>query len=450
MTQDISSRVSGLLTQDTDPVRQQLVVKNQWAISGVDAAGNVYLPASGGYPADLAYDGENRMVSGKTSASGTMSAEYDGEGHRVKRTVNNVTTVYVYDAMGGLAQEYGGGSNTSGRQYLVPDHLGSTRLKLSNGGTVQSRTDYYPFGQEIEADATYRTAGLGYQSKPVADADWQGARFTGKERDAETGLDYFGARYFSGAQGRFTSPDEFPGGIVDPFTGEQVGQPGPLPYADITDPQTLNKYVYVRNNPLRYTDPDGHCHICLGAFVGGVVGGGVEIRKQLYTAYKSGQPVQLDGQKIFAKAANGAIFGGTVAATGGLSLLATAGAYTTASVVGGAVERNIDGDSKTAVLDKKAVTADVLTGAAAGLIGGAAKELARGTIAAGSKQATTRAESLLRQAVESGDPAKIAKRAAQAQAVQSSINSQAVAASAAQRTVVKTAVGIVLKPGEQH
>ncbi len=76
---------------------------------------------------------------------------------------------------------------------------------------------------------------------------------------ADTGLDYFGARYYSGAQGRFTSPDEFPGGIVDPFTGQQISQPGPLPYADITDPQTLNKYAYVRNNPLRYTDPDGHC-----------------------------------------------------------------------------------------------------------------------------------------------------------------------------------------------
>ncbi len=37
-----------------------------------------------------------------------------------------------------------------------------------------------------------------------------------------------------------------------------MGQPGPLPYADITDPQALNKYAYVRNNPLRYVDPDGH------------------------------------------------------------------------------------------------------------------------------------------------------------------------------------------------
>ena len=54
------------------------------------------------------------------------------------------------------------------------------------------------------------------------------------------------------------SPDEFKGGIVDPFTGKQISQPGPLPYADIWDPQTLNKYTYVRNNPLRHVDPDGH------------------------------------------------------------------------------------------------------------------------------------------------------------------------------------------------
>lgn len=64
-------------------------------------------------------------------------------------------------------------------------------------------------------------------------------QFTGKERDAETGLDYFGARYFSGAQGRFTSPD-----------------PKMFPNA-IYDPQSWNKYSYTRNNPLRYVDPDG-------------------------------------------------------------------------------------------------------------------------------------------------------------------------------------------------
>ncbi len=65
--------------------------------------------------------------------------------------------------------------------------------------------------------------------------------FTGKERDAETGLDYFGARYFSGAQGRWTSPDPIN------LTWDRLGNPS----------NTLNKYVYAANNPLKYTDPDG-------------------------------------------------------------------------------------------------------------------------------------------------------------------------------------------------
>jgi RHS repeat-associated protein len=65
--------------------------------------------------------------------------------------------------------------------------------------------------------------------------------FTGKERDAETGLDYFGARYFSGAQGRWTSPD-----LIN------------VTKARLLNPtNTLNKYVYGANNPLNYVDPDG-------------------------------------------------------------------------------------------------------------------------------------------------------------------------------------------------
>jgi RHS repeat-associated protein len=69
--------------------------------------------------------------------------------------------------------------------------------------------------------------------------------FTGKERDAETGLDYFGARYMSSPQGRFTSPD-------------WSSIPQPIPYADLRDPQTLNLYGYVRNNPLWRADLNGH------------------------------------------------------------------------------------------------------------------------------------------------------------------------------------------------
>ncbi len=70
-------------------------------------------------------------------------------------------------------------------------------------------------------------------------------QFSGKERDAESGLDYFGARYYSGAQGRFTTPD-------------WSDKPEPIPYANLNDPQTLNLYSYVRNNPLSKADPDGH------------------------------------------------------------------------------------------------------------------------------------------------------------------------------------------------
>jgi len=71
------------------------------------------------------------------------------------------------------------------------------------------------------------------------------SRCTGKERDAETGLDYFGARYFSGAQGRFITPDW----SEDPYA---------LPYANLSNPQSLNLYAYAQNNPLSRRDEDGH------------------------------------------------------------------------------------------------------------------------------------------------------------------------------------------------
>jgi RHS repeat-associated protein len=69
--------------------------------------------------------------------------------------------------------------------------------------------------------------------------------FTGKERDSESGLDYFGARYYGSALGRWTSPD-------------WSETPQAVPYALISNPQTLNLYSYVRNNPLVWIDPDGH------------------------------------------------------------------------------------------------------------------------------------------------------------------------------------------------
>jgi RHS repeat-associated protein len=72
--------------------------------------------------------------------------------------------------------------------------------------------------------------------------------FTGKERDAESGADYFGARYYGSSMGRFMSPD---------YSDMTFG-PDPVPNADITNPQSLNLYAYGQNNPVRNVDPDGH------------------------------------------------------------------------------------------------------------------------------------------------------------------------------------------------
>ena len=69
--------------------------------------------------------------------------------------------------------------------------------------------------------------------------------FTGKERDAESGNDYFMARYYNSATGRFLSPD-------------WSAKVSPVPYAKLDDPQTLNLYAYVGNNPLAGIDVDGH------------------------------------------------------------------------------------------------------------------------------------------------------------------------------------------------
>src|SRR5205814_6009425 len=114
-----------------------------------------------------------------------------------------------------------------------------------------SRHDYLPFGEELFAGTGGRTQAQGYSA-----SDGVRQHFTDKERDAETGLDYFLARYYSSTQGRFTSPDEFRGGPRELFM--EVDPHDPLFYADILNPQSLNKYQYCLSNPLRYVDPDGH------------------------------------------------------------------------------------------------------------------------------------------------------------------------------------------------
>jgi RHS repeat-associated protein len=83
----------------------------------------------------------------------------------------------------------------------------------------------------------------------LGNGDISKVHFTGKERDTESGLDYFGARYYGSSMGRWTSPD-------------WSSIPQPIPYADLNNPRSLNLYAYVSNNPLSKKDPNGHTDPC--------------------------------------------------------------------------------------------------------------------------------------------------------------------------------------------
>jgi YD repeat-containing protein len=153
--------------------------KNQRSDQSYDAAGNLQglQPGLG-----LAYDAENRQVN-----AGAFSYAYDGEGRRVTKTSGGATTVFVYDALGQLAAEYNSGSAAAPpcvTCYLSYDHLGSVRLITDANAKVISRHDYLPFGEEIPAGTAGRDGSFG------SGTDGVNQKFTGKERDQETGLDY--------------------------------------------------------------------------------------------------------------------------------------------------------------------------------------------------------------------------------------------------------------------
>ena len=129
--------------------------------------------------------------------SSTSSWTYDSEGRRVTASTTGVGTgLYVYDAFGRLAAEYRdqpaapAPCNTC---YVATDYLGSTVLVTDENGTPVGRHDDLPFGEELPGNTAGRNGNFG-----TPDSVHQ--RYTGQERDDETGLDFFQARYFAATE----------------------------------------------------------------------------------------------------------------------------------------------------------------------------------------------------------------------------------------------------------
>jgi RHS repeat-associated protein len=229
---------------------------NQLAGYTYDTAGNMTVNSSTTYT----YDAENRLI--WTNSSSGYRYVYDGDGERVEKCVaatattacptgagtgtlywrgissdpltetdaaGNVENTYVFFAGQRVARV----DSTGAVHYYFSDHLETHAVVENATGTAcEQDVDYYPYGGEQND----------YCGTQVA----QNYKFNGKERDAETGLDNFGARYNTSNLGRFMTPD-------------WAAKPVNVPYANFGNPQSLNLYAYTENNPSTLGDPDGHC-----------------------------------------------------------------------------------------------------------------------------------------------------------------------------------------------
>lgn len=211
-----------------------------------DFSGNLQqTPNPGG--ATYSYDAENRIT-----ATANVNYYYNADGERVEKDNG---TLYWYGASGDVLEETSlTGSLTNDYVFFAGqriarrdasgdifayfgDHLGSSRKveEIASGASSASLSydaDFYPFGRANEVVNT---------SDPIH-------KFTGKERDTESGNDYFGARYYGSSTGRFMSPD-----------------PLYLELERLVDPQQLNLYSYAKNNPLAFGDPTGLDVTCAGS-----------------------------------------------------------------------------------------------------------------------------------------------------------------------------------------
>ena len=258
----MSSTRGGVLTNKNmisgkggENLQTSALTNNQLTGMTYDIAGN---EINDGMGDTYVYDAENRLIS-----AGGISSIYNGEGDRVEKCTAGSTagscasgatgTLYWKGMSGETINEsdlaasiwkrfvfFNGhivarrDSSTGNVYYFYSDHLGSMGVVTDSlGETIENESDYYPYGGERVITTS------------LSDEHY---KLTGKERDSESGLDMFGARYYSSNIGRFMTPDWSP-------------TPEAIPYGELSNPQSLNRYAYVKNNPTTLTDPDGHCDI---------------------------------------------------------------------------------------------------------------------------------------------------------------------------------------------
>jgi RHS repeat-associated protein len=255
-------------------------------LSGIayDAAGN---EVNDGLGKNFTFDAENRITVGAG-----VTNTYDADGRRIARSTG---TNYWYAPGGAALAEtdssgvwtnyisFGGqrlARNVNGDiKYYITDHLHSTGMFVDKAGTtaaIQDDNDFYPWGGVVP--------GVGKTTST------NNIKFTGQYRDAESQLDYFGARYYSNINGRFMSPD-------------WAAAPTTVPYAKFGDPQSLNLYSYVENGPVDRIDSDGHvlddCSACDHGDSGFSVAGyaGSDIGLELCPTCEPGDPNPKQPQK---------------------------------------------------------------------------------------------------------------------------------------------------------
>jgi RHS repeat-associated protein len=217
-----------------------------------DIAGNV---STDGYGNPLTYDAENTLAK-----SGDVTYDYDADGVRTEKSSGpmywpgpggevlaetdlsgNINEEYIYFNGARIARV----DRPSGTvHYYFSNHLGSHTMVTSATGACEQDIDYFPYG------------GIVNDYCPTVAQHY---KFTGKERDTESGLDMFGARYYGNSLGRFMTPD-------------WATKPTDVPYANFGNPQSLNLYSYVQNNPTTMGDPDGHVAGADDLVEGAVVG----------------------------------------------------------------------------------------------------------------------------------------------------------------------------------